>query len=212
MVAAPLLLLIDPELVPAPLIANAFVLVTVMALRERRGIDVPQVSWAVAGCIIGTAASVILLIMIPVEVFSLVFGLMLLFAVGLSLIKWSGLPSRGVILAAGAASGLMGTTTSIGGPPLALAFQNTTGENLRTTMSVYFVAASILALSGLAIAGRFGMNELLLAAYLLPGTLTGLLISNYTRGLFRREHVRLVVLLLSSIAAAVILTNYWLGR
>ena len=137
---------------------------------------------------------------------------MLLGAIALSMIRWTGLPGKGVVLAAGAVSGLMGTTTSIGGPPLALAFQNSRGEQLRTTMSVYFLAASILALGGLAIAGRFGVNELRLAAYLLPGMMVGFYISNYNRHLFRHEYVRRVVLVLSAVAAAVIILNYWRGR
>jgi len=209
LVAAPFLLLIDPALVPGPLMANGFVLVLAMTVRERRAVDISSVSWAVAGAVLGSGAAVILLKLIPFEAFALVFGLVLLAGVGLSAMKWAGLPSRGLIFAAGAVSGLMGTTTSIGGPPLALAFQNSEGEHLRATMSVYFVAASLLALGGLAIVGRFGLAEMKLAAYLLPGMLVGLYFSNYTRHHFRPEYVRRVVLSLSTIAAAVILLRYF---
>ncbi|MFV1981811.1 MAG: TSUP family transporter [Rhodothermia bacterium] len=209
LVAAPFLLMIDPALIPGPLMANAFVLVLAMTIRERRAVDITSVSWAVAGAALGSGAAVILLKLIPFEAFTLLFGLVLLAGVGLSAMKWTGLPSRGLIFAAGAVSGLMGTTTSIGGPPLALVFQNSKGEHLRATMSVYFVAASLLALGGLAIAGRFGVAEMKLAAYLLPGMLAGLYVSNYTRHHFRPEYVRRVVLILSTIAAAVILLRYF---
>ena len=209
LVAAPFLLLIDPGLVPAPLIVNGFILVLAMTIRERRAVDLPRVSWAVGGCFVGTGAAVILLTLIPLKAFSLVFGLILLVAVALSTIRWTGLPGRGVVFAAGAVSGLMGTATSIGGPPLALAFQNAKGELLRATMSVYFVAASILGLVGLAIAGRFGWHEVRLATYLLPGMLVGLYLSNHTRHRFRPEHVRRVVLMLSAVAAVIILANYF---
>ncbi len=212
LVAAPLLLFVDPAFVPAPLIASAFVLVLAIAIRERRAVDLRQVSWAVAGCVIGTAAAAILLTVIPLQAFSLVFGVTLLAGIGLSAMKWAGLPGRGMIFAAGTLSGLMGTTTSMGGPPLALAFQNSKGEHLRATMSVYFLAASVLALGGLAMVGRFGLHEIRLAAYLLPGTMAGLYLSNYTRHRFRPEYVRRVVLILSTIAAGIILVNYWLGR
>jgi uncharacterized membrane protein YfcA len=209
LVAAPLLILIDPALIPAPIIVNAMLLLILMIIREPSAVAFREVSWAVIGSVFGTAVATGLLVVIPNDAFELVFGIMLLGIVAISLVRWSGEPSTWMSLGAGVLSGLMGTTTSIGGPPMALAFQNATAPRLRATLSVYFLVGAVFALGGLAIAGRFGMAELKLAAYLVPGTLMGLLISNWTRSWLRRDLVRPAVLLLSTVAAMVVLIRFF---
>ena len=209
LVAAPLLILIDPALVPAPIIVNALLLLLLMIVRERTDVAFREVSWAVAGSILGTVAATALLLVIPTGAFELVFGIMLLGIVAISLVRWSGEPSNWMSLGAGVLSGLMGTTTSIGGPPMALAFQNSTAPRLRATLSVYFVVGAVLALTGLATAGRFGTAELRLSVYLMPGTVMGLLISSRTSGWLKPQFVRPAVLLLSTVAAVVILFRYF---
>lgn len=209
LVAAPLLILIDPALVPAPIIVNALVLLLAMVIRERSDIVVGEVSWAVLGCTVGTAGAATLLLVIPSEAFSLVFGFMLLAGVAISIVRWSGSPGPLMEFGAGALSGLMGTTTSIGGPPLALAYQNYPAAKLRGQLSVYFLAAGVLALGGLFVADRFGLKEIRLSAYLIPGTLLGLLISNKTRKWLRSKYVRPAVLTLCTVAAVLILVRYF---
>jgi uncharacterized membrane protein YfcA len=211
LLAAPLLVLIDPALVPGPMIVNGFVLVGAMVIRERTAVDMTEVKWALVGCVIGSAAAGALLVYVPAKAFSLLFGLMLLLAVGLSTMKWSGGPSNRLVFVAGAASGLMGTTTSIGGPPLALAYQNASGQRLRATLSVYFTFAALVSLAMLAIVGKLGRNELTLALYLFPGVVFGLLISNYTRRFFVPKYVRPAVLVLSAAAAVAVLADYFVS-
>ena len=47
---------------------------------------------------------------------------------------------------AGAASGVMGTATAIGGPPMALVWQRNSGARLRGTMSGFFLVGSAMSL------------------------------------------------------------------
>jgi uncharacterized membrane protein YfcA len=209
LVAAPLLILIDPTLVPAPIIVTALLLLVGMILRERTAVSVSDVAWPVAGCAVGVAAATALLIMIPPDAFLLVFGIALLLIVGVSMARWAGEPTPRLTLAAGFLSGLMGTTTSIGGPPLALAYQNASAPRLRTTLSVYFTAGALLSLTGLAAAGRFGIKELELSAFLIPGMLVGLVISHWTKDWLRPEFVRPAVLIFSTAAALIILVRYF---
>jgi uncharacterized membrane protein YfcA len=210
LVAAPILLLIDTALVPGPLIVSGLILVAGMAVREFDAAEPRDMAWAVTGCAFGTAAAAAVLIVIDPGAFELVFGLMLLVAVGLSVVKTDIRPSKWLVLGAGTISGLMGTTTSVGGPPLAFIYQHSTGPRLRATMSVYFLAAGTLAVGGLALAGRFGLGELKLSLYLIPGLVVGLLVSNHTRGWLKKEYVRPAVLLLCSVAALFVLARYFL--
>ncbi len=52
---------------------------------------------------------------------------------------------------AGAASGVLGTATAIGGPPMALVWQRNTGARLRGTMSGFFLVGSVMSIAALAV-------------------------------------------------------------
>src|SRR2546430_13772364 len=66
-VAAPVVTLLDPALMPRPmLVAGAFLPVLILA-RETRHTDWPGVSWALAGRIPGTAAGLWLLTAVPAQ-------------------------------------------------------------------------------------------------------------------------------------------------
>ena len=48
--------------------------------------------------------------------------------------------NRATLSAAGFASGITGTATSIGGPPIAIVYQHRPAREIRTTMAVYFLS------------------------------------------------------------------------
>ncbi|HEX6130577.1 MAG TPA: sulfite exporter TauE/SafE family protein, partial [Actinomycetota bacterium] len=48
LVAAPIVTMLDPRLVPGPMLVAALVITVVMAVRERAGLDVRAVGWAVS--------------------------------------------------------------------------------------------------------------------------------------------------------------------
>jgi hypothetical protein len=52
-----------------------------------------------------------------------------------------------------AIAGVMGTATSIGGPPMALVWQGHQGSRLRGTMSAFFMIGSAVSLVSLGVAG-----------------------------------------------------------
>jgi uncharacterized membrane protein YfcA len=168
-------------------------------------VDVAEIKWAVIGCVVGTAGATVLLIVIDPAAFGIVFGIALLLAVGMSLKRWQISPTPFVVFLAGSISGLMGTTTSVGGPPMALVYQRSEGARLRATLAAYFVAGGFIALTGLLVADRLGLEEVKLALYLIPGMLAGLVVSNHTKNLLKPSLVRPVVLVLCTAAAVAIL-------
>ena len=54
---------------------------------------------------------------------------------------------------AGATSGVLGTATAIGGPPMALVWQRKSGARLRGTMSGFFLVGSVMSIAALAATG-----------------------------------------------------------
>ena len=200
LLAVPLLLLVDPALVPGPALAAGLVMAVLVAGRELGAVD-RRTAWAVCGLLPGSAAGLVLLAAVPVDALGVVLGVLVLAAVVLSATRWQPVPSRPALFVAGTATGFLSTAAAIGGPPMALLYGRSDGARLRSTLSVVFVAASLVALGALAAVGRFGGSELGASLVLLPGVVVGFLLSGPLRRLVDRGNVRPAVLGLSTVAA-----------
>jgi hypothetical protein len=203
--SVPLLLLFAPELVPGPLLAASIVLTMLLAHGERGAIAWNDLGWALAGRIPGIVAAAALLAVISQNSIGLWSGILVLLAVGLSA---SGLHvplNRRSLVAAGVLSGLLGTAVSIGGPPIALLYQREPGPRLRGTLSAFFLIGVALSLVGLAAADRFGIVELRLAAYLVPGIVVGFFVSRRAAGFLDRGYTRPAILIISALSSLVVL-------
>ena len=108
---------------------------------------------------------------------------------------------RQVIALGGFVSGVAGTTTGVGGPPLALTLQHIPPRQLRGTMSVYFLVGASISLAVLAAWGQFGTRHLLGVALLVPGQLLGYLVSGRLVRVLDRGYTRPALLIISVAAA-----------
>jgi len=117
LIAAPILLLLDPRWVPGPLMAAGVALTVLVAYRERSDIDMLGLRFAFVGRTIGTIAAALLLTALSAKAFDMIFGSLVLLAVGLSMLGMKISPTPGHAISAGLLSGFMGTISSIGGPP-----------------------------------------------------------------------------------------------
>jgi uncharacterized protein len=207
MVAAPALLLINPRLVPGPLLVLALLVSLLIAIRDRRAIDRKGLSFALAGRIPGTVLAGMTISLLPLATYSLVFGCLVLAAVLLSMSGWRVLPTPRNLLAAGFASGYMGTLTSIGAPPLALAYQHDSAAAMRATMAAYFVIGSAFSLLILALFGKFAVEEALAGAMFVPPLLAGFWISGHLVRHMNDRRARTAVLWLSGSSALVLIVK-----
>ena len=200
LVAAPLLILISPELVPGPLLINGLALTLLVARRERDSIDLLGVKWALVGRVPGVALGALALATISVKGMLLLDGLAVLagVALGMSRVKLS--PGPRVLLAAGLISGIFGTIASIGGPPLALVYQNEPGPRLRGTLAGYFIVGALMSLAALLMVGRYGADEVLWTLLLLPGTVLGFACSGRFTGWLDAGRTRRAVLAITVVA------------
>lgn len=207
LVAAPLLALIDPELVPGPMLFAGLALPLLTVYRDRRAVDLGGIRWLLAGRVPGSVLGAGLLAALPEASVSVAVGLVVLAGVALTA---SGLrlpPTTGTLIGTGVLSGFMGTTASIGGPPVALVYQDAEGPRLRGTLSAYFVAAAAISILALAAAGRFGRDELKDGIALLPGIVVGFAASGRLARLFDRGYTRTAVLAVSAIAGLVLVAT-----
>ena len=206
LIAVPVLALLAPEALPGTTILWATPLAVAMALRERDGVDWSGVRWTMVGRFPGTALGAWVVAVVAPETLSVVCGLVVLAAVGMS-IPSAALPLTPVTkTAAGFTSGVMGTATSIGGPPMALLYQHHEGRALRPTLAVFFAAGTVVSLVMLAVAGAVEGWHVALAAALVPGLLVGLFLSRIAQRHLDGRVLRPAVLgfaALASLAAVV---------
>lgn len=200
LVAAPLLYLIDPVFVPAPMMVVGLAVSGLVYWRERRAVDLPEIGRILPGIVLGTVAAAIVLRIVSEDALGLLFGSLVLLGVALSIHWRPPEPGSRLLFAAGGLSGFMGTTTSIGGPPLVLLFQSRSGTHLRGTLSACFVPAGALALIALWWAGLLGPAEAVIGASLLPAVALGFWFSGWTAGLLDRQWLRAVLLAVSAAA------------
>lgn len=205
LIAAPLLALLDPAFVPGPIILAALSLTLLVVRREYQSLNLRAVGWAVAGRVPGTGLGVLALATLPSALLSRAFAVLVLLAVAMLALGRAPRRTPVSLFGAGLVAGVMGTVTSVGGPPVALMFHDARGPELRGTLGGYFIVSTLLSIAGLALAGLLGPAELLRYGVLLPGVLLGFAASNRARRWLDQGYTRPAVLTLAALAAAGVL-------
>jgi len=207
LVAVPVLALVQPDAVPVTVMLMAIPMTVFMALRERAHIDGRGFTTIMVGRVLGIAGGVVLLSVVAEESLALLVGGMLLLGVALSVAGLDIEPRAWVNVGAGILSGVMGTTSAIGGPALAVVYQNRPGPELRSTLALSYLAGLALALAALAAVGRVHTWHVVLALELVPGLLVGLWLSVRLAPLLGRDWLRPAVLTFAGIAGLVIVVR-----
>lgn len=209
-IAAPILFFIDPLYVPAPITICALTLSLANAAKHWHSISFEGLKFAILGRVPGTVAGGLLLLWIDQQALALWLGISVLFAVLLSLGNVVLKPTSGALFSAGFLSGFMGTSSSIGGPPMALVLQHQGNDFIRANLADFFVVSCLLSLLMLATVDRFGMQEVLIALPLMPATLVGYWVAMKTLHLFSHQSLRHISLVLCAISGTVALLSYWI--
>ena len=95
---------------------------------------------------------------------------------------------------AGAVSGVSGTAAAIGGPFLALVLQHERPQRVRSTLAVFFVAGSLLGLTGLLIGGELTRDQVVAGLVWVPFGLLGYVVAAPVRARIDPETFRRAVL------------------
>lgn len=205
LVAAPLLHLLDAAYVPGPVILCVLTLSLWVYWQERTAVDLDRIPVLVGGRFVGALLAVAVLGAVTPATFDIVFGVLVLLAVLLSCLHpHLQVNTRNVLLAT-LASGFMGTLSGIGGPPLALVYQNAGVSRLRANLALIFLFGASLSLLLLVLSGNFGWRELQLGLLLQPGVVGGILLARPLRRRLDPALVRPLLLGLCSLTALAII-------
>jgi uncharacterized membrane protein YfcA len=172
MIAVPLLLLLDPSLVPVPMLSAMLVLSTIMLLHERHHVDRASLGVLLPGLAVGTLIGATLAPFLPVNS-AFVFGGLILAAVAWSVFGPPIVMTPANSRVAGVVAGAMGTVSGLHGPALAIAYQRHAPERARAIIAGVFVLAAALSVVALLVSGVADGGDLTRGAVLVPGTMAG---------------------------------------
>ncbi|EFQ82935.1 hypothetical protein HMPREF0063_12144 [Aeromicrobium marinum DSM 15272] len=211
LVAAPVITLLAPQLMPGAMLMLASVLPVVTLSREREEIDWHGLGWSLPARVVGTGVGVWVVASLSERQLGVGIGLIVLAAVLLTARTVVVPITRRTLGVAGFVSGVTGTATSIGGPPFALLYQRRPPRQIRTTLAVFFLVGAAMSLVGLGISGELTRDELMVAVAMLPALLVGFAISGPLRRRLPTEVVRPLVLLVSGASAVVLVVRSLVG-
>ncbi|CAM4076347.1 sulfite exporter TauE/SafE family protein [Nocardiopsis rhodophaea] len=168
LVAAPVVSFLDPTLMPGAMLVATAVLPMLTLATEWRHIDWRGLAWAVPGRVPGSVLGVWVVSTLDPMMLRVAVGAMVLVAVALSVRAVRARVTPSSLVCAGALSGLTGTATSIGGPPMALLYQSEEAAKVRGTLAGFFLVGVVISLAMLAAGGQLGVHEIRGGAALIP--------------------------------------------
>lgn len=203
-VASPLLYIVDPQLVPAPVIAMGFSIALLTLVRERGHLEFNGLQYALLGRVPGGFIGASLLLFAPQPILGLFIAAIVTVAVILSLYKFSLPVNKKTLFGAGVVSGIFGNIAAIGGPPMAILLAGKDASQFRAALSAFFIFSSMIALIILAITGLLELKHLWLSLMLLPSVISGYLVAGRLVGRVDKEKTKMATLVLCSISALVL--------
>lgn len=190
LLGAPVMMFLDPSLMPGSMLIVGCVLPLFTLIREGRHVDWRMTRWMLLGRLGGTAAGVWVLAALSPRALAIGLGFFLVVAIGLSVRNVVLPTTTPTLLGAGLLTGVTGTAVSVSGPVVGVVLQYLPGAALRATMAAFFSIGTAFSLTGLAIGGALtghqiatglAMVPFLTAGYLLSGPLRRYLDTGWTR-------------------------------
>lgn len=202
--AGPIVAFIEPGALPGLFILLGLPTAIWMLLRERGSLDKPGFTQMLGGRIVGTLAAFGVLAVVSRDSLTVLIGGGIVAAAVLSWRTVDLRPGIGLRIVAGSVSGLMGTIAAVGGPAMALAYQDRAGSELRATLAATFLVGGLFSLLALSASGLLEWWHLELSLMMMPAELMGVAASGLLLPFLHREAMRTGVLLLAACGGLIV--------
>jgi uncharacterized membrane protein YfcA len=210
MIATPLVALVAPEHVPGALLCLGFVIALTASTLDFAAIERREIAPGFAGRAAGGGAAVLVaLSLTETDGIRVAVGLVVLAGVALSLSGLRVAIRPASLFLAGLASGLMGTLTAVGAPPMALLYQREPAKRARAMQNLFLLWGMVVSIGLLALAGLLGLPTLVFALALSPPMLLGLGLGQMLARRVERASLRPWALGLSTLSALALLGKVW---
>lgn len=207
LIAAPVIALIAPELLPALVVMLACLVTLLVTVRDRAELDVRGAAWALAGRIPGSVLGAWLAVAMSTVALSWLVAASVLAGIGSAYLGWRPAPTRPALMMAGTISGVMGTATAIGGAPMAIVWQGQPPARLRATMSAFFLVGSLVSVLLLNVAGAVAGTTLVAFLWLSPVVFIGFALSRWANRFMDAERLRTIALAVSAGGAILLIVR-----
>ena len=173
-IPAGILVLLEPSMVPSCIILMGSFLALSNAMLSYKDIIKVDLIYSYSGRVIGSILAMPLIFLtLDTDYYLIIFGVLLLVATYLSAKKWDIVATKKNITIAGTASGLMGTLTGIGGPPMAIVYQNSSAPKVVATLNMFFGIGALFSVLLFVYFDLINLPEVMKSIYLVPGLVVG---------------------------------------
>ncbi|WP_279130018.1 sulfite exporter TauE/SafE family protein [Photobacterium phosphoreum] len=205
--AAPFILLLEPRLMPSAIVFIGMFMSAIVWYQYRHALSLRFLIFAFLGRLPGTLVAAYVLMVISTDQLEIMLGVTVLAAVILSLAKLRLAPTPINLFIGGFISGVTGTATGIGGPPIALLMQAEEPDHIRANLAAFFCLTNIISLVALHYSGRFTMADFSSIVWLLPAPIIASVIAYRIRHKIKKQVMQYGVLVLCSLSAIVSLSQ-----
>lgn len=168
------LVLLEPSMVPSCIILMGSFLALSNAMLSFQDIIKVDLIYAYSGRVIGSLLAMPLIFFtLGTNKYLIIFGFLLLIATYMSAKKWNIVATKKNIIIAGTASGLMGTLIGIGGPPMAIVYQNSSARKVVATLNMFFGIGALFSVILFIYYDLINLPEVMKSIYLAPALVIG---------------------------------------
>lgn len=168
------LVLLEPSMVPSCIILMGSFLALSNAMLSFQDIIKVDLIYAYSGRVVGSLLAMPLIFFtLGTNKYLIIFGFLLLIATYMSAKKWNIVATKKNIIIAGTASGLMGTLIGIGGPPMAIVYQNSSARKVVATLNMFFGIGALFSVILFIYYDLINLPEVMKSIYLAPALVIG---------------------------------------
>jgi uncharacterized membrane protein YfcA len=206
-IASPVLVIINPDFLPAPILALGCLASLINCIRYRQQLHFSNIKLALLARIPGSILGIFLLAILPPTFFSISFSLLVILSVLLTYRRVNIQNCSRNLVLAGFFSGLMGTTTSVGGPPIALVYQNSKVSTARAELGLFFLIGTLVSLAMLAATDNITPTQVQLTLPLIPALFVGFGLSFWLDKHLKQHYLKPLIGAVSLTSCAIIIVK-----
>ncbi|MDC3051797.1 sulfite exporter TauE/SafE family protein [Acidimicrobiaceae bacterium] len=177
-ISSPILVQIEPLLVPQILSLLALPMAFRIYQREKKEVDWKPFKFLFLGRIIGGPLGLLLLINLNEKLLSISVGAIVLVAGIATLFNWTVNRNNNSSWIAGTLSGIFAMIAGVGGPPIAILYRGASGKEFRPSLNAVFTFGIMITLGLLLFSGEIYRDHIILFLYLAIPVAVGLKISS----------------------------------
>ena len=177
-IASPIVVQVEPLLVPQLLSLLGLPLAIRIFIREKSKVDFVSVKPLIWGRLLGGPLGLYLLFLLSEKYLSISVGGIVFFAGIASYFGWTVNKTSINSLIAGTLSGVFGMIAAIGGPPVALLFRNSEPEEFKPSLNSVFTIGIVITLTLLAFTGRIYLDHIYMFLINIPFVFLGIRLSS----------------------------------